>query len=106
MTNLDKISKENKYIMENMNIQNMTVKDLFNNKTNYSNELNELKISEMSKNIVDYKLDLKKDMENILNILNNKIDVNLVNDEFAKIENEIDNKINALNETQDNIMMI
>ena len=105
MTNLDKISKENKYIMENMNIQNMTVKDLFNNKTNYSNELNELKISEMSKNIVDYKLDLKKDMENILNILNNKIDVNLVNDEFAKIENEIDNKINALNETQDNIIM-
>jgi len=105
MTNLDKISKENKYIMENMNIQNMTVKDLFNNKTNYSNELNELKISEMSKNIVDYKLDLKKDMENILNILNNKIDVNLVNDEFAKIENDIDNKINALNETQDNIIM-
>ena len=105
MTNLDKISKENKYIMENMNIQNMTVKDLFNNKTNYSNELNELKISEMSKNIVDYKLELKKDMENILNILNNKIDVNLVNDEFAKIENEIDNKINALNETQDNIIM-
>jgi len=105
MTNLDKISKENKYIMENMNIQNMTVKDLFNNKTNYSNELNELKISEMSKNIVDYKLDLKKDMENILNILNNKIDVNLVNEEFAKIENEIDNKINALNETQDNIIM-
>ena len=105
MTNLDKISKENKYIMENMNIQNMTVKDLFNNKTNYSNELNELKISEMSKNIVDYKLVLKKDMENILNILNNKIDVNLVNDEFAKIENEIDNKINALNETQDNIIM-
>ena len=105
MTNLDKISKENKYIMENMNIQNMTVKDLFNNKTNYSNELNELKISEMSKNIVDYKLDLKKDMENILNILNNKIEVNLVNDEFAKIENEIDNKINALNETQDNIIM-
>ena len=105
MTNLDKISKENKYIMENMNIQNMTVKDLFNNKTNYSNELNELKISEMSKNIVDYKLDLKKDMENILNILNNKIDVNLVNDEFAKMENEIDNKINALNETQDNIIM-
>ena len=105
MTNLDKISKENKYIMENMNIQNMTVKDLFNNKTNYSNELNELKISEMSKNIVDYKLDLKKDIENILNILNNKIDVNLVNDEFAKIENEIDNKINALNETQDNIIM-
>ena len=105
MANLDKISKENKYIMENMNIQNMTVKDLFNNKTNYSNELNELKISEMSKNIVDYKLDLKKDMENILNILNNKIDVNLVNDEFAKIENEIDNQINALNETQDNIIM-
>ena len=105
MTNLDKISKENKYIMENMNIQNMTVKDLFNNKTNYSNELNELKISEMSKNIVDYKLDLKKDMENILNILNNKIDVNLVNEEFTKIENDIDNKINALNETQDNIIM-
>ena len=104
MTNLDKISKENKYIMENMNIQNMTVQDLFNNKNNYGNEMNELKFSEMSNNIINYKSELKKDMENILNILNNKIDVDTLNEEITKFENETENKINALNESQDNII--
>ena len=104
MTNLDKISKENKYIMENMNIQNMTVQDLFNNKNNYGNEMNELKFSEMSNNIINYKSELKKDMENILNILNNKINVDTLNEEITKFENETENKINALNESQDNII--
>ena len=104
MTNLDKISKENKYIMKNMNIQNMTVQDLFNNKNNYGNEMNELKFSEMSNNIINYKSELKKDMENILNILNNKIDVDTLNEEITKFENETENKINALNESQDNII--
>ena len=104
MTNLDKISKENKYIMENMNFQNMTVQDLFNNKNNYGNEMNELKFSEMSNNVINYKSELKKDMENILNILNNKIDVDTLNEEITKFENETENKINALNESQDNII--
>ena len=104
MTNLNKISKENKYIMENMNIQNMTVQDLFNNKNNYGNEMNELKFSEMSNNITNFKAELKKDMENILNILNNKIDVDTLNEEITKFENETENKINALNESQDNII--
>ena len=105
MTNLDKIPKENKYIRENMNIQNMTVKDLINNKNNYGNEINGLKFSEMSKILLITNQNLKKDMENIINILNNEIDANLVNEEITKLENETENKINALNEAQDNIIM-
>ena len=105
MSNLDKILKENKYIMENMNIQGSTIKDLFNNKNNYENKINELNISEISKNISDYKLEIKKDMENILNILTNKLDINALNKEISNIKTETENKIKALNESQDNLIL-
>ena len=103
--NLDKILKENKDIMEYINFQNTTVKELFNDKNNnYGNEVNNLKFSEISKNITNYKLELNKDMENIVNALNNKIDIDAVNEEITKFENETESKINALNESQDNII--
>ena len=105
MSNLDKILKENKYIMENMNIQGSTIKDLFNNKNNYENKINELNISEISKNISDYKLEIKKDMKNILNILTNKLDINALNKEISNIKTETENKIKALNESQDNLIL-
>ena len=105
MSNLDKILKENKYIMENMNIQNVTIKDLFNNKNNYENQMNELSISEITKNISDFKFDIKKDVKNILNILTNKLDINDLKKEISKLEIEIDGKINSLNESQDNIIL-
>ena len=105
MSNLDKILKENKYIMENMNIQGSTIKDLFNNKNNYENKINELNISEISKNISDYKLEIKKDMENILNILTNKLDINALNKEISNIKTETENKIKSLNENQDNLIL-
>ena len=106
MSNLDKILKENKYIMENMNIQSITLDDLFNNKKNYENKITELNSSEIIKNISDTKLEIKKDMENILNILNNKIDIKDFNKEIAKIENEIEDKINSLNENKDNNIIL
>ena len=105
MSNLDKILKENKYIMENMNIQGSTLKDLFNNKNNYENKINELNISEISKNISDYKLEIKKDMENILNILTNKLDINALNKEISNIKTGTENKMKALNESQDNLIL-
>ena len=105
MSNLDKILKENKYIMENMSIQGTTIKNLFNNKNNYENKINELNISEISKNISDYKLEIKKDMENILNILTNKLDINALNKEISNIKTETENKIKALNESQDNLIL-
>ena len=105
MSNLDKILKENKYIMENMNIQGSTIKDLFNNKNQYENKINELNISEISKNIADYKFEIKKDMENILNILTNKLDINALNKEISSLKNETENKINTLNENQDNLIL-
>ena len=43
-------------------------------------------------------------MENIVNALNNKIDIDAVNEEITKFENETESKINALNESQDNII--
>lgn len=105
MSNLDKIFKDNKDLKENMNLQNMTVKDLFNNKSNYGKEIDEFKFSEMTKNIIDFKSELKTDMENIINILNNKIDYNIMNEEILKIQNDFETKINALNEGQDNIIL-
>ena len=106
MLNLDKILKENKYIIENMNIQGMTLDDLFNNKKNYENKMTELNSSEIIKNISDNKLEIKKDMENILNILNNKIDIKDFNKEIIKFQNEIENKINSLNENKDNSIIL
>ena len=105
MSNLDKIFEENKYIMENMNNQSVTLKDLFNNKHNYENKMNELSASEMSKNFSDYKSEIKKDIENILNVLINKIDMNDFKKEISTFENEIESKINSLNESQDNIIL-
>ena len=43
--------------------------------------------------------------DNRILILNNEIDANLVNEEITKLENETENKINGLNEAQDNIIM-
>ena len=105
MSNLDKIFKDNKYLKENMNLQNMTVKGLFNNKSNYGKEIDDFKFSEMSKNIIDFKSEIKTDMENIINILNNKIDTNIMNEEILKMQNEFETKINSLNEGQDNIIL-
>ena len=105
ITNIDGILKENKYIKENMNIQNMTIKDLFNNKNNYGNEMEELKFSEITKSISDYKLELKKDIENIINILNNKVDLKIMNEKLVKIDENTKIKLNTLNESQDNIIL-
>ena len=100
-SNIEKILKENKYIIDNMNIQSLTIKDLFNNKNNYENEINEINNSEIVKNISDYKLEIKNDIENILNILNGKVDANIFNEKIEKNEKEI----NSLNEIQDNIIL-
>ena len=105
ITNIDGILKENKYIKENLNIQNKTIKDLFNNKNNYGNEMEELKLSEITKSISDYKLELKKDIENIINILNNKVDFKIMNEKLVKIDENTKIKINTLNEGQDNIIL-
>ena len=105
ITNIDGILKENKYIKENLNIQNKTIKDLFNNKNNYGNEMEELKFSEITKSISDYKLELKKDIENIINILNNKVDLKIMNEKLVKIDENTKIKINTLNESQDNIIL-
>ena len=105
ITNIDGILKENKYIKENLNIQNKTIKDLFNNKNNYGNEMEELKLSEIKKSISDYKLELKKDIENIINILNNKVDLKIMNEKLLKIDENTKIKINTLNEGQDNIIL-
>lgn len=105
ITNIDGILKENKYIKENLNIQNKTIKDLFNNKNNYGNEMEELKFSEITKSISDYKLELKKDIENIINILNNKVDFKIMNEKLVKIDENTKIKINTLNEGQDNIIL-
>jgi len=105
ITNIDGILKENKYIKENLNIQNKTIKDLFNNKNNYGNEMEELKLSEITKSISDYKLELKKDIENIINILNNKVDLKIMNEKLVKIDENTKIKINTLNESQNNIIL-
>ena len=105
ITNIDGILKENKYIKENLNIQNKTIKDLFNNKNNYGNEMEELKLSEITKSISDYKLELKKDIENIINILNNKVDLKIMNEKLVKIDENTKIKINTLNKGQDNIIL-
>ena len=105
ISNIDGILKENKYIKENLNIQNKTIKDLFNNKNNYGNEMEELKLSEITKSISDYKLELKKDIENIINILNNKVDFKIMNEKLVKIDENTKIKINTLNESQDNIIL-
>ena len=105
ISNIDGILKENKYIKENLNIQNKTIKDLFNNKNNYGNEMEELKLSEITKSISDYKLELKKDIENIINILNNKVDLKIMNEKLVKIDENTKIKINTLNESQDNIIL-
>ena len=105
ITNIDGILKENKYIKENLNIQNKTIKDLFNNKNNYGNEMEELKLSEITKSISDYKLELKKDIENIINILNNKVDFKIMNEKLVKIDENTKIKINTLNESQNNIIL-
>ena len=110
--NLNNLTKENKYILENMNIQSLTMKDLFKNKNNYGKEINDLKINELSNNInlknnkqIDiFKNEIKRDIENVLNILNNKINNNIMNDELLKLQNEIESKINILNENQDGII--
>ena len=104
ITNIDGILKENKYIKENLNIQNKTIKDLFNNKNNYGNEMEDLKLSEITKSISDYKLELKKDIENIINILNNKVDLKIMNEKLVKIDENTKIKINTLNESQNNII--
>ena len=111
-SNINDISKENKFILENMNIQNMTIKDLFKNKKNYGKEMNEIKVSEISQNIMPennpqlnlFIKETKKDIENILNILNNKIDYNIMNVEIIKFQNQIESKINILNDNQDGLI--
>ena len=105
MSNLDKLFKDNKYLMENMNLQSITVKDLFNNKSNYEKEIDDFKYSEMSKNIINFKSEIKNDLENVINILNSKIDNNVMNEEILKIQNDFETKINSLNESQDNIIL-
>ena len=111
-SNINDISKENKFILENMNIQNMTIKDLFKNKKNYGKEMNEIKVSEISQNIMPennpqlylFIKETKKDIENILNILDNKIDYNIMNEEIIKFQNQIESKINILNDNQDGLI--
>ncbi len=111
-SNINDISKENKFILENMNIQNMTIKDLFKNKKNYGKEMTEIKVSEISQNIMPennpqlylFIKETKKDIENILNILDNKIDYNIMNEEIIKFQNQIESKINILNDNQDGLI--
>ena len=111
--NLDNVSKENQSLLENINIQNLTIKDLYDQKNNSISE-NELnvgfeKLSEITKNIQienkeeieNMKIEIKKDMENLINIIDSKIDTNIVNDFFGKISNELDSKIDS-SEYQEN----
>ena len=114
--NLNTVSKENQSLLENINIQNETIKDLYENKNNSNNE-NEIhleKIFEISKNIQiennsqieNLKLEIKKDMENLLNIINKKMDTNAMNEYLLKIDNLINSKIDSseLQESQDKII--
>ena len=116
LTNLDNVSKENHSLLENINAQNINMKDILEDKNIYNNE-NEIKyqeINEMLKNIQiefnsqinDMKTDIKKDMESLINIINKKIDSNILNECLLKIDNEINSKIDNLEfqESQDKLI--
>ena len=109
--NLDNVSRENQSLLENINIQNLTIKDLYDQKTdiNGENELNLEKINEIAKNIQienkeeieNMKIGIKKDMESLINIIDTKIDTSIVNDCLSKLSNELNSKIDSL-EFQEN----
>ena len=114
--NLNNVSKENQSLLENINIQNETIKDLFENKTNSNNE-NEIhleKMYEISQNlqiennsqIENLKIEMKKDIESLINIINKKMDTNTMNEYLLKINNEINSKIDSseFQESQDKII--
>ena len=116
LQNLDNVSKENQSLLENINAQNINMKDLFVDKNNYNNE-NEIKfqeINELMKNIQtennsqinDIKIEMKKDMESLINIINQKIDSNILNEYLLKIDNDINAKIDSLEfqETQEKMI--
>ena len=108
LSNLETVSKENQSILENINIQNLANKDLFNNNYN-QDEINEIlnKIKVENNSQIKYiKLDLQKDMEKIINVMEEKIDSNTLNNCLLKIENEINSKLDSqeLNEIKDKII--
>lgn len=112
LINLETVSKENQSILENINIQNLANKDLFESKisNNYNqDEINEIlnKIKVENNSQINYlKLDLQKDMEKLINVMEEKIDSNTLNNCLLKIENEINAKLDSqeLNEIKDKII--
>ena len=113
--NLENVSHENQSLLENINIQNKNMKNLYENKNNINNENDNFqKIYEFCKDLVlenetkidNMKIEIKKDIESLINIINKKIDSNTLNDFILKIENEINSKLDSLEyqENQDKII--
>ena len=100
---LDAVSRENQSLIDNINLQNINMKDLFEKKNIISdqNDKNYQKIYELTQNIQlknDSKIEgmrneIKKDMESLINVINKKIDTKTLNDCLAKLENELNSKL-------------
>ena len=113
---LDAVSRENQSLIDNINLQNINMKDLFEKKNIISdqNDKNYQKIYELTQNIQlknDSKIEgmrneIKKDMESLINVINKKIDTETLNDCLAKLENELNSKLDSLEyqENQDKII--
>ena len=117
--NLNSVSNDNQTLLENLenlNTENNKIKNYFenNNTINEENDMNFQKMYELIQNIQmdnDNKienmgLEIKKDMESLMDIINKKIDGDMFNDCILKLDNEIHSKIdsNELQETQDKLI--
>ena len=114
--NLNAVSRENKSLIDNINLQNINMKDLFEkkNKINEQNDINFQKIYELTKSIQsknesiidNMRIEIKRDLDNLINMINTKIDNQTLNNCILKIENDLNSKIDSLEfqENQDKII--
>ena len=114
--NLENVSQENQSLLENINMQNKNMKNLYENKNNIiaENDQNFQKIYEFCQKLVleneskigNMKIEIKKDIESLINLINKKMDSDTLNDFILKIDNEINSKLDSLEyqESQDKII--
>ena len=117
--NLNSVTNENQTLLENLenlNTENNKIKNYFenNNTINEENDTNMQKMYELIQNIQmdnenkieNMGIEIKKDMESLMDIINKKIDGDMLNDCILKLDNEIHSKIdsNELQETQDKLI--
>ena len=114
--NLNSVSNDNQNLLEDLNNQNNKIKNIFekNNNRNNENEINVQKIYELIQNVqIDNEtkienmgIEIKKDMESLMEIINKKIDSDTVNDYIDKLDNDLNTKIDTqeFQETQNKII--